>query len=883
MREKYQVATMLNLASDNKDLDFYSIIVPPSALGVLTHPDYQPCVNPSRKCMDDRLVGWIEITRAPVKIFVDWSDLGFVTPEGFRDALVSVLVSKGYKLAGGASPYTLCGTDFGYIGRNDLIDSLETMRVSNICVYRFGMKQDDIQYLTSIEELSQRSAASTNIFDIGRETRVPGQLVTFGTVDSSRNDTKVFPMFHWWGQGHGSVNRVDVGSGFVVKLYPRITHWLKSVTMGRTSVKLPRTRRTARDWSDRLVGALNEMVRFEEHLDGFRVELTVESRTLSDAVAMSDAMTTLEHWRDRGVHRLDLPVTEYLEFVGDAVRRAHICGMFTGMSKIKLKFDESKCFAEMFNIFGWSQQNILNVMGRYIPTAPPFDRWGRVFRLRRRNAARIQHQPDPLDPIGLVVGPVADADEDYIDPAEIDPMNSRRIAQYLKWRKAPRGDSYTFSIRGTGAPSIHRFGAGIPPANMEFVIRAMVEFVKRQNLISWETDFTTRTAPLPLDFHFEDEIVEQPGPGDELMEEFETVLMVGEGDTFERIRHLNVFTSEVLELGCSVGDDVRTASHLSELVPFRHPDELALPRSSPFLRGVIRQLRLTGNFPDESVNRSVTSVVQVMPEEIITERPASSSHECPAPDTRGDTAIKTGRFVNPFKKKARVLTNEESDFPPEPPSLSRRRQTVESVNRSVTSVVHDMPGAIITEETTSSTHKRPAPDTRVNTVIETDQFVNPFNKKARVLTKKESELPPEPPSSSRRQQTNKTGVNEELQADNNSGEEYDGEPPRLIPLGYWWLGLGIDKIPRVLNLRLMEAQRVRELTDIALRRNYSNAEDLSLKEYAFQTNATTLLRDWRRAEELGVTRHSASSMWERYRKVLRTQMSEYRDWRNTLE
>ena len=55
----------------------------------------------------------------------------------------------------------------------------------------------------------------------------------------------------------------------------------------------------------------------------------------------------------------------------------------------------------------------------------------------------------------------------------------------------------------------------------------------------------------------------------------------------------------------------------------------------------------------------------------------------------------------------------------------------------------------------------------------------------------------------------------------------------------------------------MEAKRVGELTDIASRRNYSTAEDLSLKEYAFQTNATSLLRDWRRAEELGVTRHSA--------------------------
>ena len=146
------------------------------------------------------------------------------------------------------------------------------------------------------------------------------------------------------------------------------------------------------------------------------------------------------------------------------------------------------------------------------------------------------------------------------------------------------------------------------------------------------------------------------------------MLMVGEGDTFERIRHLNVFTSEVLELGCSVGDDV-------------------------------------------------------------------------------------------------IIS----------------------------------PGAIITEQTTSSTHKRPAPDTRGDTAIKTGQFVNPFKKKARVLTNEESELPPKPPSSFRRQRTNKTRVNAKLQVDNYSGEEYDVEPPRLIPLGYWWLGLGIDKIPRVVN------------------------------------------------------------------------------------
>jgi hypothetical protein len=436
----------------------------------------------------------------------------------------------------------------------------------------------------------------------------------------------VSPSYSIYSAGHRS------GNGFVVKLNPILTYWLKSVTMGRTFVELPRTRRTARDWSDRLMQSHLQLTQRESNLAGYRVEVTIEARTLIDSLQMSEEFVVSDNWEQRGVIRMDFPIAGYLQFVENSLQEAHGSGMFAGTSKIRLTFDETRCFAELFNIFGWAQDNIRNVMRHSVPGEPPYPRWRVAFRLRRMNAARQR-----TDPVQLMYDEAVNIpDEEFMQASKVDPFYSRRIGQLLKWRRAPQRNSYTFSVRGTGVPSRHRFGAGIPQADMESIVRAMVLYVRRENLVSWDTDFTTHSSPIPLDFHFDDEFVEPPGPGDvAIMADDPQIL-----DEFGRNPRISLQTVETTtNVVIEPTDDVR-----------------GLPGPGVSMGNYFEDLEAQFT-PSQSVDPSAFFEWRLHPR-------ASSSTALPDSQRRSST------FVNPFRKRAGVkddvtqqLTNEAQTAP----------------------------------------------------------------------------------------------------------------------------------------------------------------------------------------------------------------------------
>lgn len=242
-----------------------------------------------------------------------------------------------------------------------LVRALHAAGVQEVRLNAFGMKAkySDLGHNYGVES----EPDSLNHFDIGLTVPTP-HITLFRTKKRSRMIAERppkgqnYPMLLELGRGMGSVcfHRLVEEEIAKIKLYPGLVHAVKCTSAKHLAVG-PQNNRS---WHTKLNSMAKKLERLESNdisLGGYRVELTVVSQTLDEAVKIATASRYLDHpTRYLPVKSISIPDEEYFDYVHlmiDAAREK-LDVKNTHKRLIKLQKVQMMGMVDVANALGWN-------------------------------------------------------------------------------------------------------------------------------------------------------------------------------------------------------------------------------------------------------------------------------------------------------------------------------------------------------------------------------------------------------------------------------------------------------------------------------------------------------------------------------------------------
>ena len=422
-----------------------------------------------------------------------------ILAECSQEALAMAMRDHGVTVIEHDDDSVLSTTSAKRVSASKLAVVLQSVGLSTVFIYGYGMKDDSHFTASLLNELADRGGAYDNVFDVGVSC-CQEDVVLFKPANSQeatalglrfgvfRGPVNKYPLFKHLGGEYGSVT-FDNPAGYRVQIYQLWQHWLKAALP--TDLYIPKTYGATTSFERKYAVLIEKLSRddIEWRLGGYRIEITVTAKNFTHACRMVSPQLSLQFWQERGLLVKRVHPQLILDECKLGLRKAKEFGLFTGRASNPTQLEERVAYVDLVNLVGitlpssglfWWQ------LKRNGFDQPPWNKWPRKRVIQARvDVAR-----------GDVIG-------SYIWSAG----ERNAMASLLKWRRAMRG-GYTLTMAGSrGVEWGVRWGENNsinPQTNERAFLIAMVETIVEHNVVDWRTRFVIHPNPraIPSDLGF---------------------------------------------------------------------------------------------------------------------------------------------------------------------------------------------------------------------------------------------------------------------------------------------------------------------------------------------------------------------------------------------